>query len=58
VPAERGRLEEAHAIGERLRQVKPGYNPEYARQDFFFMHPPEFVGRYLHDPGLAGIPAH
>ncbi len=57
VLAERGRLDEARAIGERLRQVKPGYDLAYARQDFFFMQAPEFVERYLHDLALAGIPA-
>jgi DNA-binding winged helix-turn-helix (wHTH) protein len=55
--AERGRIDEATAVGERLRQIKPGYNLDYARQDFFFMHASEFVQRYLRGLTLAGISA-
>ena len=55
--AERGRIEEAAAIGDRLLQMKPGYNLAFARQDFFFIRAPEFVDRYLHHLALAGIPA-
>lgn len=55
--AERGRIEEARAIADRLRQVKAGYDLAYARQDFFFLPAPEFVERYLRSLALAGIPA-
>jgi DNA-binding winged helix-turn-helix (wHTH) protein/Tfp pilus assembly protein PilF len=55
--AERGRIEEAKAVGDRLRQMKPGYSLAFARQDFFFMRAPEFVERYLRHLALAGIPA-
>lgn len=57
VLAERGRIDEATAVGERLRQIKPGYSLAYARQDFFFLRSPEFVDRYLKLLALAGIPA-
>lgn len=55
--AERGRVEEATAVADRLRKVKSGYSLAYARQDFFFMHAPEFVQRYLNGLAIAGIPA-
>ncbi len=55
--AELGRLEEARAVGDRLVQMKPGYNLSFARQDFFFIRAPEFVDRYLRHLALAGIPA-
>ncbi len=55
--AERDRIEEATAVGDRLRKIKPGYTLAYARQDFFFMRAPEFVARYLNNLALAGIPA-
>jgi hypothetical protein len=55
--AERGRLEEAGAVANRLRQVRPGYSLDFARQDFFFLQAPEFVERYVRDLALAGIPA-
>ena len=55
--AERGRIEEAAAVGDRLLQMKPGYNLAFARQDFFFIRAPEFVDRYLRHLALAGIPA-
>ena len=45
--AEQGRIDEAKAVGERLRKMKPGYNLAYARQDFFFVEASEFVERYL-----------
>lgn len=54
--AELGRLEEAKAVGDRLRQMKPGYSLAFARQDFFFIRAPEFVERYLRQLALAGIP--
>lgn len=57
VLAERGRIEEARAVADRLRQIKPGYNLAYARQDFFFMRAPEFVDRYIGDLARAGIVA-
>jgi tetratricopeptide (TPR) repeat protein len=53
--AERGQLEDAAAVADRLRRLKPGYDLAYARQDFFFMRAPEFIERYLHGLGLAGI---
>lgn len=56
VLAARGRVDEATAVGERLRQIKPGYSLAYARQDFFFMRAPEFVERYLKLLELAAIP--
>lgn len=55
--AERGQIEEAAAVGDRLCQLKPGYSVAYARQDFFFMRAPEFVDRYLNALARAGIPA-
>lgn len=55
--AERGRLEEAAAIVNRLRQIKPDYSLAFARQDFFFLRAPEFVERYVGNLALAGIPA-
>lgn len=54
--AARGRIEEAAAVGDRLRKIKPDYSLAYARQDFFFMRVPEFVERYLVGLKLAGIP--
>jgi len=54
--AERGRIDEARAVGERLRKVKPGYSLEFARQDFFFIRAPEFVDRYVAGLALAGVP--
>ncbi|MFT3736943.1 MAG: winged helix-turn-helix domain-containing protein [Rhodocyclaceae bacterium] len=50
---EQGRIEEAKAVGERLRQMKPGYNLAYAKEDFFFVDAPEFVEQYLHNLALA-----
>lgn len=55
--AERGRIEEAAAVGDRLLKIKPGYSLDFARQDFFFMRAPDFVDRYVNDLALAGIPA-
>jgi len=55
--AERGRIDEAKAVGDRLKQMKPGYSLAFARQDFFFIRAPEFVERYLGQLALAGIPA-
>jgi hypothetical protein len=55
--AERGRIEEATAVGERLLKIKPGYSLSYAPQDFFFMRAPEFVERYLKMLARAGIAA-
>jgi TolB-like protein len=55
--AERGRIDEATAVGDRLLKVKPGYSLAYARQDFFFMRAPEFVERYLRGLALARVPA-
>ncbi|MGC3980180.1 MAG: winged helix-turn-helix domain-containing protein [Steroidobacteraceae bacterium] len=57
VLAEKGFIEEAKAVGDRLCKLKPGYSLAYARQDFFFMCAPEFVDRYLGNLALAGIPA-
>lgn len=54
--AERGRIEEAKAVGDRLCKIKSGYSLAYARQDFFFMRAPEFVARYVANLALAGIP--
>lgn len=54
--AERGRLEDAAAVADRLRKLKPEYDLAYARQDFFFIRAPEFVERYVRDLSLAGIP--
>lgn len=53
--AERGSLDDARAIADRLRQIKPGYSQAFARQDFFFMRAPEFVDRYLKNLARAGI---
>lgn len=53
--AERGRIDEATAVGDRLRRIKPGYSLAYARQDFFFMRAAGFVERYLKGLALAGI---
>jgi len=55
--AELGRIDEAAAISDRLRQMKPGYSLAFARQDFFFMRAPDFVERYMRYLALAGIPA-
>jgi len=55
--AERGRIDEATAVAERLQKIKPGYSLAYARQDFFFMHHSEFVERYLKNLADAGIRA-
>lgn len=55
--AERGHVDEATAVGHRLRQIKPGYSLAYARQDFFFMRAPQFVERYCSNLALASIPA-
>lgn len=55
--AERRRIEEAMAVGDRLLKIKPGYSLAFARQDFFFMRAPEFVDRYLNNLALAGVPA-
>lgn len=57
VLAERGRSDEAKAIGDRLRQIKPGYSLAYARQDFFFLRSAEFVERYVNNLASAGIAA-
>jgi DNA-binding winged helix-turn-helix (wHTH) protein/Tfp pilus assembly protein PilF len=54
--AELARIEEARAVGDRLRQMKPGYSLAFARQDFFFIRAPEFVERYLRQLAAAGIP--
>jgi adenylate cyclase len=53
--AERGRVEDAAAVADRLRKLKPEYDLAYARQDFFFIRAPEFVDRYVCDLALAGI---
>lgn len=55
--AARGRLEEAAAIGNRLRQIKPDYSLTFARQDFFFLRAPEFVDLYVGNLAVAGISA-
>jgi tetratricopeptide (TPR) repeat protein len=54
--AELGRIDEAKAVSDRLRQMKPGYSLAFARQDFFFIRAPEFVDRYVRQLALAGIP--
>jgi hypothetical protein len=54
--AEHGKTGEARAIGERLRQVKPGYDLAFARQDLFFIEGPEFVERFLVALSTGGIP--
>ena len=38
------------------KQLKPGYDLAYARQDFFFIRAPEFVERYVKALEAAGIP--
>jgi len=53
--AERGQVDDAHAVADRLRKLKPGYDLAYARQDFFFMDAPEFVERYVRALAVAGI---
>lgn len=53
--AERGRIDDAAAVADRLRKLKPDYDLAYARQDFFFIRAPDFVERYVHDLSLAGI---
>jgi TolB-like protein/Tfp pilus assembly protein PilF len=55
--AEQDRVDEATAVGDRLMQIKPGYNLAYARQDFFFMRAPEFVDTYVKNLALAGVTA-
>jgi hypothetical protein len=57
VLAERGKIDEARAIADRLRQVKSGYTLAFARQDFFFTRSSELIDRYLRNLALAGIPA-
>lgn len=57
VLAKRNRIDEAAVIAQRLRQVKPGYNLPFARQDFFFMRAPEFVDGYVDNLARAGVPA-
>lgn len=57
VLAERGRVEDARAIADRLTRMKPGYSLAFARQDFFFLPEPAFIDRYLRNLALAGIPA-
>lgn len=54
--AELGRLEEARAVADRLRQMKPGYSVAFARQDFFFTRATEFVERYVRQLARAGVP--
>lgn len=54
--ADLDRIDEAHAIGDRLRQVKPDYTLAFARQDFFYLRAPDFVDRYLKGLAAAGIP--
>jgi TolB-like protein/Flp pilus assembly protein TadD len=53
--AERGQLNDAAAIADRLRKLKPGYDLAYAQQDFFFIRAPEFVERYVKALEAAGI---
>jgi len=53
--AERGQVEDAQAVADRLRKLKPGYDLAYARQDFFFARAPEFVDRYLRGLSKAGL---
>jgi tetratricopeptide (TPR) repeat protein len=53
--AERGQIDDAHAVADRLRRLKPGYDLAYTRQDFFFMRDPDFVERYLRALSMAGI---
>lgn len=53
--AERGCLDDAQAVADRLRRMKPGYDLAYARQDFFFIDAPLFVERYVRSLALAGI---
>jgi hypothetical protein len=57
VLGDRGRIDEAHAIADRLLKMKPGYSLQFARQDFFFTSAGDFVDRYLQRLVLAGIPA-
>lgn len=54
--AERGRLDEARAVGARLRQVKPGYDLAVAKQDLFFLPDTGFGARFIADLAAAGIP--
>ena len=54
--AARGRVDDAAAVADRLRKLKPGYDLAYARQDFFFIRAPEFVERYVKALEAAGIP--
>lgn len=53
--AERGRIDDAAAVADRLRALKPGYDLAYARQDFFFIHAPQFVDRYVNALSVAGL---
>jgi TolB-like protein/Tfp pilus assembly protein PilF len=53
--AERGQNDDAHAVADRLRKLKPEYDLTYARQDFFFLRDPGFVERYLRGLAVAGI---
>lgn len=53
--AQRGQVEDAQAVADRLRRLKPEYNLAYARQDFFFMSAPAFVERYLEGLASAGF---
>jgi TolB-like protein len=52
-----GKIEEATAVADRLTRMKPGYTLSYARQDFFYTQPGEFVERYIRGLERAGIPA-
>jgi len=49
------RMDEAGAIADRLRQMKPGYNLAFARQDFFFAPRDGFVRMYVECLAKAGI---
>jgi TolB-like protein len=53
--ADVGKTSEAAAIADRLVQMKPGYDLEYAKQDFFFAPQDAFVERYLSALASAGM---
>ena len=50
-----GKPDEARAIADRLKKMKPGYSLEFARQDFFFAPADEFLETYLTGLARAGI---
>lgn len=51
-----GRLDEARAAGEQLRQEMPGFSLCFARDKLFYLREPEQVERYLGGLRLAGLP--